>query len=258
MKNKLFPSLFALPVVTGICGALLRASQLQHAYDAETGILRSGEPVTYGLVAVCVIAALIALLAAFLLKNGFEFKSPKLQKYLLFSSVAASVVILIYAAMTLYALLDEFSVPVLILGLISVYCAAALLVLAKYAFAERDDISYCIFSAVPAFWACFMLILAFRDKISDPIIANYVPMMFSYLSILMFCYSVAAHILGKNKKHVAIFTCFFGIFFILMELLSPLFAGELAGINSENIRYLLPQLAFLLLMPAVTAHIIKK
>ena len=103
-----------------------------------------------------------------------------------------------------------------------------------------------------------MLILAFRDKISDPVIANYAPMIFSYLSILMFCYSVSAHILGKNKKHVAVFTCFFGIFFILTELLSPIFAGGLVEINAENIRYLLPQLAFLILMPAVTAGIIKK
>ncbi len=258
MKNKLFPSLFALPVVTGICGALLRASQLKNAYDAETGILRSGEPSTYGLVAVCVIAALIALLSAFLLKNGVEIKSAKFQKGVFVSTAAASSVLLVYAAMTLYTLLDKFSAPTLILGLISVYCAVAFLVLAKYSFAERDDIAYCVFSAVPSFWACFMLILAFRDKISDPIIANYVPMIFSYLSILMFCYCVAAHILGKNKKHVALFTCFFGIFFILMELLSPLFAGGLVGINAENIRYLLPQLAFLLLMPSVTAEIIKK
>ncbi len=258
MKNKLFPSLFALPVVTGICGALLRASQLKHAYDAETGILRSGEPVTYGLVAVCVIAALIALLATFLMKNGVEIKSSKFKKGLFVSTAATSALVLVYATMTLYTLLDEFSTPTLILGLISVYCAVAFLVLAKYSFAERDDVAYCVFSAVPAFWACFMLILAFRDKISDPIIANYVPMIFSYLSILMFCYSVAAHILGKNKKHVAVFTCFFGIFFILMELLSPLFAGGLVEINAATIRYLLPQLAFLLLMPAVTAHIIKK
>ena len=258
MKNKLFSSLFALPIVTGICGALLRASQLKHAYDAETGILRSGEPVTYGLVAVCVIAALIALLAAFLLKNGVEIKSPKFLKGLFLSTVAASSLILVYAAMTLYSLIDEYNTPTLVLGLISVYCAIAFLVLAKYSYAERDDVSYCIFSAVPAFWACFMLILAFRDKISDPIIANYVPMIFSYLSILMFCYSVAAHILGKNKKHVAIFTCFFGIFFILTELLSPFFAAGLVEINAENIRYLLPQLAFLLLMPAVTAEVVKK
>ena len=250
--------MFALPVVTGVCGALLRASQLRHAYDAETGILRSGELVTYGLVAVCVIASLIALLAAFLLKNGVEIRSAKFRKSLFFSAIVASALILIYAAMTLYTLLDEFSAPTLILGLISVYCAVAFIVLAKYSFTERDDVAYSVFSAVPAFWACFMLILAFRDKISDPIIANYVPMIFSYLSILMFCYSIAAHILGKNKKHVAVFTCFFGIFFILMELLSPLFTGGLVEISAESIRYLLPQLAFLILMPAVTAVIIKK
>ncbi len=258
MKNKLLPSLFVLPIVTGICGALLRASQLVHAYDRETGILKSGEPVTYGLIAVCIIAALIAILAAFLLKNGAEIKSGRLGKGLIVSGVVSSVVILIYAGMTLFSLFDEFDATELVLGLFSVYCAVSLLVLSKYSFAERDSTAYCVFSAVPSFWACFMLILAFREKISDPIIANYVPLMFSYLSILMFCYAIAAHVLGKNKKHVAIFSCFFGIFFILMELISPLFAGGTVTVDADSIRYMLPQLAFLILMPCTTAQILKK
>lgn len=258
MKNKLFSSLFLLPVVTGICGALLRASQLKHAYDAETGILRSGEPSTYGLVAVCVIAALLAVLAAFLFRGGVEIKSSKLEKGLFISTAVASAVLLVYSGMTLYPLLEDFNTASLILVLISIYCAISLLILAKFSFAERDDTAYCVFSAVPSFWACFMLILAFRDKISDPIIANYVPMIFSYLSILTFCYCIAAHILGKNKKHVAVFSCFFGIFFILTDILSPVFAADFAEMSFENIRYLLPQLAFLILMPAGTAQIIKK
>ncbi|MBQ8004630.1 MAG: hypothetical protein IJ299_06030 [Oscillospiraceae bacterium] len=256
MKNKLLPSLFILPVVTGICGALLRSSQLIHAYDHETGILKSGEPVTYGLVAVCVIAALIAVLAAFLLKNGAEIRSLKLGKGLLMSGAAASAVIIIYAGMLFFSLFDEFDATSLILALFSVYCAVSLLVLSKYSFAERDSTAYNVFSAVPAFWACFMLILAFREKISDPIIANYVPLMFAYLAILMFCYAMAAHVLGKNKKHVAVFACFFGIFFILMEIVSPFIAGTVP--NAESIRYMLPQLAFLILMPCTTAQILKK
>lgn len=258
MKNKLFPILFALPVTAGICGALLRASQLRYAYDAETGILRSGEPVTYGFVAVCVIAALMAVIAAFLLKRGVEIKSERVSGAASISLFAAAVIILAYAGMILFSLCEKFDTTQLVLALFSVYCAVALIVLGKYRLCERDSTAYCVFAAVPVFWACFMLVLSFREKISDPIIANYVPLIFSYIAILFFCYSIAAHVLGKNKQHIAVFSCFIGIFFILVELLCPLFAGEYVTIDAARVREGLPQLAFLILMPTVMAQIVKK
>jgi len=257
MKNKLFPVLFALPITTGICGALLRASQFTHAYDPQTGILKNGEPVTYGLLAVCIIAVLMAIIAAFLLKRGVEFNTVHLPLFVKASMSLSSVVILIYAGITFFSLRENFDAAKLVLGLFSVYTSVALLVMGKYQLSERESTAYCIFSAVPAFWACFMLILTFREKISDPIIANYVPLMFSYISILFFSYSLCAHVLGKSKKHIAVFFCFVGIFFILIEALSLIFAGDYITYNADKLRELLPQIAFLILMPATTAQMIQ-
>lgn len=258
MKNKLFPILFAFPVTTGICSAILRAYQFRNAFDPQTGILKIGEPATYGFIAVCIIAALMAVIASFLLKGGFEIKSKKFGTILTAAMSVSAVVILAHAGIILFSLQDEFDLTHLILALFSIYCAVSLLVMGKYQLAERNSTVYCIFSAVPVFWACFLLILTFREKISDPVIANYVPLIFSYICILFFTYSMAAHILGKNKKYVAVFACFMGMFFILTELISPFLLKELVAFNVANIREFLPQLAFLILMPCACAQIIRK
>ena len=258
MKNKLFPVLFALPITTGICGALLRALQLRNSYDPAAGILEGGDPSGYGFSAVCIIAFLMALIAAFISKRDAGMRTKGCNKATEFSLFVSSGILLVYAGMVFFSLQAGFDTTKLVLALFSVYCAVSLLVFAKYSLSERDSTAYCVFSAVPSFWACFMLILAFREKTSEPIISLYLPLILSYVSILLFCYALAAHLLGKDKRHVAVFSCFFGIFFILVDLLSLLFAGEYLPFGTEKISELLPELAFLVLMPSVTAHILKK
>ncbi len=254
MKNKLFFILFAFPVTSGLCAATLRSNIIKISAEEVSSLSH----VMHGLTAVCVIAFLMALIAAFVLKDGVTFSSSFPSRTLpSFLSITAAI-ILIYAFLTLLPLRYEFDAARLILALLSVYCSVALLVLGKYKFAMRDDTSYCIFSSVPVFWVCFVIILAFRSKVSDPVISNYAFLMLSYISILFFCYSITAHILGKKKKGVAVFSCFIGIFFILTELFSLLFAGKYATLSLDEIRNLLPLFAFLITMPVATAEILKK
>ena len=258
MKNKQFSLLFALPVTTGVCGALLRAAQLKHAYDPATGALLSSNPISYGLIVVCFIAFIMAALAAFLCKNGTEFEGDKHSALSMLSSSVAAVFILAYAGLLFFSLAETFEVTKLILALFSVYCSVSLIAMGKYRFAERDSSAYCIFAAVPVFWACFVLILTFREKISDPIIANYVPLILAYILILFYAYGVAAHILGRKKNTVTVFSCFFGIFFIITQLLAPLFAAGHIPIDLRWLEESLPLLAFLFFMPGTVAQIIKK
>lgn len=258
MKNKLFPFLFLFPLVTGVCGALLRATQLRYAYEPASGILQSGHPATYGLVTVCIIAFVMALISAFISKDGTDASMPIAEPCASFSAIASAIIILAYAGFIFYSLTESFDVAELILALLSVYCSVSLIVMGKYRFAERDSSAYCIFSAVPVFWACFLLIISFREKTADPIIANYVPLIFGYIAILFFSYGMAAHILGRTKKSVTVFSCFIGIFFILAELLTPVFANRYDIITLSWVREALPLLAFLILMPCTSLQIIKK
>ncbi len=251
MKNRLkfLPILFLLPLTAGLCAASLRATQLNYPIEAA-----SSAPSFYGLVIICVIALLMAVIAALLLKNGIEYTSVFLTKALPIASFVSAACILAYAGTLIVSLAGSFSVLTLVLVLLSVYACVSFIALGRHRLAEREDTAYCIFSAVPVFWVCFMLIVTFREKIADPIISNYVFLILAYISILVFGYSTCAHVLGKKRKHIAVFSCFVGIFFILIELLVPLFADTATFAISE----LLPLLAFLVIMPFYTAEIVRK
>ena len=251
MKNKLkfLPILFLLPLTAGLCGASLRATRLNYAIEAASGV-----PSFYGLVIVCVIALIMAILAAILLKNGIEYTSVFLSKALPIASFVSAACILVYAGILIASLADNFSVLTLIIALLSVYACVSFIALGRHRLAEREDTAYCIFSAVPVFWVCFVLIITFREKITDPLISNYVFLILAYISSLLFSYSTCAHVLGKKRKHFAVFSCFVGIFFILTELLVPLFNDTVTFEISE----LLPLIAFLVIMPFYTAEIARK
>jgi len=251
MKNKLFPILFAIPVTAGICGAILLATEFGHVQE---GILPS--PSNTGVIIVSAIAILMALAISFLLKDGISFK--KAGRALTIVSFIGAGVILLHGALLLLSLAETFKATTLILALFSVYSSVSFIVLGKYSLCERENTAYSLLSAVPSFWMCFLLILSFRDKVTEPIILNYIFLILSYISILLFCYSVAAHALGKDRKCVAVFSCFAGIFFILTELLSRLFSGAFSHVTATEITELLPLLAFLPIFPVYTAEIIRK
>lgn len=262
MKNRWFPILIVMPVVTGICGAILRAAQLTRAFDAETGVLKSGSPLTAALVAVSVIAVMMALISAFVLKNGVtSAPNGKASSIELFSTISA-VLIIADAGVGIFGLRNKFDAVELIFSLLSVYCAVAIIVMGKYRMEERDSVPYSVFAAVPVFWACFLLILTFREKIADPIIADYAMLIFSYICILLFLYALAAHLLGRSRFAVMIFSCFVGMYFIIVELLSPVVAAFMMPsydfVMHIDIRELLPQLALLVFMPSAASLIVRR
>ena len=257
MKSKFFPSFFALPITAGVCGAYLHSHRLAYSF----GIVGEGiaTPAGYGFAAIFAIAFFFALTSAFILRGGVEFKSEKVDSFASAALSVAAVPMLLYAGVLFFSLSEKFDLITLVLGLFSVYAAIAFLVMGKYKLSERDSVSYWVCSAVPVFWACFVIIVSFREKIANPIIYEYVTLIFSYLAILIFSYANAGCLLGKKRSGTAVFACFAGLFFIIVELVSPLFLiGEMPVSTLYNIRELLPQLAYLILMPPVMIKIIKK
>lgn len=234
--------MLVLATLLGIAGAFLRAH-----------LLEFGKALT-PLWILFAVAAVFALVFALVLRKNREEDMKEKGNVILFPFAISAILVLAYTGLLAFSLREKLGAVEVILALLSLYCAVSLLVIGKYNLQERDSTAYCTFAAVPVFWACFMLIIAFREKISDPVITNYVLLIFAYISILFFAYAIAAHLLGKNKKHVAIIFCFLGIFFILTDVISSVIIGDIA----LRLREILPQLAFLILMPFATFEIIKK
>lgn len=241
MKKLYFP-LVALAVVFGITGAFLRANLLESATELTP------------LWILFAVALAVSIVFAFLFRKAKSLLSESTKNTVLFPFAISALLILAYAGLLAFSLREKLEPVEVVLALLSLYSAVSLLVLGKYNLAERDSTAYCTFAAVPVFWACFLLIIAFREKISDPVISNYVLLIFTYIAILFFAYAIAAHLLGKNKKHVAIIACFMGIIFILTDVVSSAIIGDL----SLRLKEILPELAFLVIMPSATFEIIRK
>ena len=257
MKSKFFPSLFALPITAGICAAYLRSVLIGCSAGVLSAELLSSA--VYGFVAVCGVAVLMALVAAFILKGGVTFKSHNIDTAANSVLYIAAAIILVYAGFQIAPLLEKFELIRLVLALFSVYAAVSLLVLGKYNMSERSSLAYYVFSAVPVFWSCFMIVVSFRDESTNPVIYEYAPKILAYLSILAFSYSMASYVLGKTRKATAVFSCFMGLFFMIVELCAPLFLiGKTPVFSLYSIEGLLPIIAYLIMMPSVMIKIIKK
>lgn len=257
MKSKFFSSLFALPITAGVCAAYLRSIQIGCSSDILPAELLS--PSVYGFIAVSAVAVLMALVAAFILKGGVTFKSERIDTAANTVLYIAAAFILLYAGFQIVPLLEKFELIRLVLALFSVYAAVSLLVLGKYNMSERSSLPYYVFSAVPVFWACFMIVVPFRDESTNPVVYEYAAKILSYLSILVFSYSIAAYMLGKTRRGVAVFSCFIGLFFMIAELTAPLFLiGKLPVLSLYSIEGLIPIVAYLIMMPSVMIKIIKK
>ncbi len=259
MKNKIFPLVLLFPVVAGLCGAFLRGQQIKDAYTYANGFISGSTSFASGLLILCVLIFAIAIGSALLFTKWLKLSKQDMPKANISIPLQISAcIILIYAVFIFKTLVDSFSAINLILALFSVYCSTSLFVLAKYRMVERESTAYCVMAAVPVFWACFMLILTFREKISDPVIWDYVFHIFAYLSVLFSTYAIAAHTLGKYKKGFTVFSCFCGIFFFIIELVSPFICDGNIVLDLTKITELLPSLAFLILIPFVTMETFKK
>lgn len=259
MKNKIFPLILFFPAVAGLCGAFLRGEQIKEAYEVSGGFISGSSSFAYGLLILCALVFLIAIGAAFLFTKWIVLSKNDVPKVnVFFPFWISGAIVFAYAVMVLFTLFDSFSMINLILCIFSAYCAVSLFALGRYRMSERENTAYCVMSAVPVFWAAFMLILTFREKISDPVVWDYVFNIFSYLSILFSAYAIAAHTLGKDKRIITLIACFCSIFFFLIEIFSPFVSGGNISLNAAKIAELLPQLAFLILMPFVTIEIFRK
>lgn len=216
-------SFVALPVFLGLCGALLRATELSYSFDVQTGLyLRSlsATPALMGLV-------LVAFLVFAALSFRFRAESaPKVSESgLLLGGLAASAFLLASAGFQIYHIVTVgFELTLLIQALFSLYAATAALALAKSAFAPANGGAYAVLVVAPVFWLCFTLILIYRERIADPILLDYSYLLFACISALLFFYAQAGRLYGKGKTRLCALFGPCALFFALTEFLGQALA----------------------------------
>jgi len=244
-------SLFGiLPFIIGLVAAWLRANELVYVFDPITGLPSNSMWVTGSLVVLaCAVASFFLVVA---LRRKCEPPTGKPSLGLIPSACASFCILFALSGYELYSYMQSRVVTDLIFGVLTLLCSVAQLFLGLKRLEARDNMAYNIFAAIPTFWTCYALILIFRQRISDPIISDYVYLLLAFVCILLFAYAQCGYIFGKNRAKVAIFTGALTVFFSTVELFAPIIAGMISS-DAEFMRVSLqeaaPLAAFLIYIP---------
>lgn len=247
------------PIVMGIISAFLRANELCYVYDRASELPLNPSAVTWVLIAITCVMTLAYIAWALLTKKD-RATVEKPARVLPIFSCASALVLLAYGGYELYLYMQSRELTGAIFGVLTLACAVSILIVGIKGIEMRENSIYNTLAAIPTFWACYCLILIFRQRIADPIISHYVYLLLAFVCILLFAYSQCAYAFGKDRLCVAYIAAPMGIYFCVIELLAPII-GDLINPGSVFIRASLqeaaPLLAFALYMPAALWEIMK-
>lgn len=224
MKRTL--TLIVLPLFFGLCGAMLRAVELAYSFDPLSGLHTTQLAVTPALVALCAIVSLLFLVFAwFIQPDQATVSTPRPVFYA--ASGLAALVLFGLAAYQIAGCVTNFVLTTFIHALLTLYCAVSLLALGKTGLAQRPSSAYTVFAVVPVFWACFTLILVYRERIADPILLDYIYLIVAFIFILLFLYALTGYVYGKNKFRLAAVTGPLALFFLTINVVAQPLAAFL-------------------------------
>ena len=231
-----FMPLFAM--IAGIIGIYLRLSERWSVFDVRTGLAERGAGATYILIGFSVFYLSLVLLFAIRAskrhepRRGFEkaFGTGQLSYPSIFFIIglvwlSATVTRLIDLAATGPLQTTEIYFSVLsILSSISVTFFA----IEMYQGSKRK-VSYFL-SVVPTVFACFWLILIYRENASNPVLLSYAYYCLAIIAATLGFYFTSGFVYDKPSTGMAIFTYYAAIYFGFVTL---------ADSHSMNIRLII-------------------
>lgn len=215
-----------IPLALGVAGAFVRARELAFAFDPTTGLPKQT------LIGTTILMIGGALLLLYALAIGFKVKAKPIPHH---KSTIFTVVALVSFAVLLglagYQFYQNTQVKTMIgyvLAVLTLFCSISIAITGIQCLRSNDNAIYSLFTILPVFWACFSLILVFRDRIADPIIADYIFLLFGFICILLFLYTQAGYIYRKNRLMLSVVTAMLGTYFCSIEVLAPIIAAKLS------------------------------
>ena len=117
----------------------------------------------------------------------------------------------------------------LLLAAMTIWAAASMLftVQSSYRGGQREE--YGLILLVPIFFACFWLILSYRDRAADPVILDYIYELFAIICFVLALYFVAGFAFGKPKVHRTAFVSTLGVYFSIVTLADAHGMGKTAA-----------------------------
>lgn len=239
---------FLLPLVSlaaGAAAAVLRGLQLSTGYEPVTGLPIAGNLYWFALIGLCAVFLIAAfyLSRSYLPYEGRSFEHMfhcKARSYKLIGVLACAVLLLSGATgflTTLFSMDTNIilqSIPMLALWMLAAVSGAALIGLMMAQSRIHINESSALCTIIPMFWACFDLIITFRDNGASPVLSMYAFDLLAAMSMMYAFYTMASFLYSTG--HAARFSFFSSIscFLTIMTVGGYLVAGRMPADFTGN------------------------
>lgn len=224
-------------IVGGAIGFFLRRQELLTAFEPDTGLPIEGMPVTWALIALSVVVAVVVFLLCLGVGKGFEggydeaFQAKDTAPYMMgmtagaFLTAAAGALLLLklpglYAEASLETGgFPMFSlVPMALLSVLCLCSAWSMLMLGKNNYRGEGKGKYSAWLLIPAYTCCMWLIVSYQEHSGDPIILDYVYQLFAVIAAVLGCYFLSGFGFGRGRPAAAAFFSAEALYFALVTL----------------------------------------
>ena len=241
MKMKSYIPAFA--AAAGVVGAVLRGLNLHTGYEEGTCLPIPGNVPQIALVVLSILAVLAFLVLSRQFKEqaGVPFERAFGCGSTLYKTIAVCTGLVMCAAGVygLYLLVTNRGgapdgtlaglLPMIPLWLLAILTMASFVVLASAQAHGSITESRAIFSVIPMFWACFDLIITFKDNGASPFVSLYAFELFAAIALVFAFYAVAGFLYARSNPARFVFTASLGVFFSWTCVGGYLVCGLLGG-----------------------------
>ena len=206
-------NMIAVALIGGAFSFFMRWLQNTAIFDPETGLAQRNSAISWILVLLCIVVALVQLVLTSRVQNkssapqteNLFYTDHKLLRYIYI--LLAGLTALAGLLLLIGALRSERGSDVLrlILALLALGTGASLLVLVCKK--TLDNSARCLCSAVPVLFNCFWLIVCYKDNAVDPVIWRFCMQILAICAAILAWYYLAGYAFGSPKKCHTLFTC---------------------------------------------------
>lgn len=208
MKKTVFMPVFI--AIFALAGAVLRGLNLMHGYEAATKLPVPGDKAEMALIAVCGLAALALVILAIAHRGlrGMPFEDAFGTDNTLFKmiSVIAGLVMIAAGGFGLYLAVTQDpqlpmlnKLPLFPLWLLAMLTGGCLIGIATMLSRRTVTEGSAMLTIIPMFWACFDLIITFKDNGASPFVGLYafellaaIALTYAFYALAGFLYSTAS------------------------------------------------------------------
>lgn len=233
----------ALAALAGVVGAVLRGLNLHTGYEEGTCLPIPGNAPQTALIALSIVAviAFLALSRLFRKQAGAPFERAFGCGSALYKTVAVCAGLVMCAAGVygLYLLITNRGgaqdgtlaglLPLIPLWVLAILTMVSFVVLASAQAHGSITEGRAVFSVIPMFWACFDLIITFKDNGASPFVSLYAFELFAAIALVFAFYAVAGFFYARSNPARFVFAASLGVFFSWTCVGGYLVCGLLGG-----------------------------